>query len=216
MRTPSGVLDVRNSTQASGSSVNLVLSDMSSIQAPEVVVQDEDDNENEIIFDELQAPEEHNFLVDSSEDTDNDATLEEVTLEEATEIDDDDDDDINFLPCQKAPDDSKKDDRYSSGSKSGINRHICREVNDVSFACDVCGQVCKNPGSLKRHKNSKHGQNRSLSATASNSTSSTANNSSGNGDTTCQICDKVLSTKANVRRHLSLVHAVVSSLPAQD
>ena len=179
--TPSGVLDVRNSTQASGSSVNLILSDMSSIQAPEIVLQDEDDNENEIIFEELQAPEERNFLVVSSEDTDNDATLEKVTLEEATEIDDDDDDDINFLPCQKAPDDSKKDDRYitvlergdetffvcqfrySSGSKSGINRHICREVNDVSFACDVCGQVCKNPGSLKRHKNSKHGQNRSLS-----------------------------------------------------
>ena len=44
------MLDVRNSTQASGSSVNLVLSDMSSIQAPEVVVQDEDDNENEIIL----------------------------------------------------------------------------------------------------------------------------------------------------------------------
>ena len=84
--TPSGVLDVRNSTQASGSSVNLVLSDMSSIQAPEVVVLDEDDNENEIIFEELQAPEERNFLVDSSEDTDNDATLEEVTLEEAPSL----------------------------------------------------------------------------------------------------------------------------------
>ena len=84
--TPSGVLDVRNSTQASGSSVNLVLSDMSSIQAPEIVLQDEDDNENEIIFEELQAPEERNFLVVSSEDTDNDATLEEVTLEEAPSL----------------------------------------------------------------------------------------------------------------------------------
>ena len=43
--TPSGVLDVRNSTQASGSSLNLVLSDVSSIQAPEVEQHGPDDND---------------------------------------------------------------------------------------------------------------------------------------------------------------------------
>ena len=48
--TPSGVLDVRNSTQASGSSLNLVLSDVSSIQAPEVEQHAANDDDNEIIF----------------------------------------------------------------------------------------------------------------------------------------------------------------------
>ena len=47
---------------------------------------------------------------------------------------------------------------YSSGSSSGVSRHKCKKVGNVSFACDECGQVCMNPGSLKRHQNAKHGQ----------------------------------------------------------
>ena len=53
--TPSGVEDVRNSTQATGSSLNLVLTDVSSINAPSIAAASED----EIIFDELQDPEDY-------------------------------------------------------------------------------------------------------------------------------------------------------------
>ena len=254
--TPSGVLDVRNSTQASGSSLNLVLSDVSSIQAPEVEQHGPDDND--IIFDELQPPEDDDFLVESSEDLDDDATLEEATeirSEEEHNDSNDDNEGISFLTHPKLTEDSKRDDTrditvlekgdktffvcqcgYSSGSKSGAQRHKCREVSDVSYACNVCGQVCKNPGSLKRHTNSKHGKE-SLSgqfylltlidlfhvhllyfvyhlngtfilATTSNSTSSTIASSTEN-ETTCQLCDKVLSTKYNLARHLTRVHAQV-------
>ena len=45
--TPSGVEDIRNSTQRTGSSLHLVLSDVSSIRVRE------DDNNEEIVFDEL-------------------------------------------------------------------------------------------------------------------------------------------------------------------
>ena len=117
------------------------------------------------------------------EDTNND----DKTVEDPTELSsdedvngtgvaEDDNEGISFLPHPKAKDDSKRDitvlergDQtffvckcgFSSGSNSGASRHKCREANDVSFPCDVCGQVCKNPGSLKRHKTSKHGQNSS-------------------------------------------------------
>ena len=45
---------------------------------------------------------------------------------------------------------------YSSTSQSGNSRHKCKTSIDVSFPCKECGLVCKNPGSLKRHLNSKH------------------------------------------------------------
>ena len=173
--TPSGVLDVRNSTQASGSSLNLVLSDVSSIQAPEIEQHGPDDD---IIFDELQPPEDDDFLVETSEDLEDAVTLEEATgIQSEEEHDDSNDEGISFLPHSKLAEHSKRDvtrditvlekgDKtffvcqcgYSSGSNSGAQRHKCREVSDVSYPCNVCGQICKNPGSLKRHTNSKHGQ----------------------------------------------------------
>ena len=100
----------------------------------------------------------------------------EISSEEdvnGTDLDEDDNEGISFLPHPKVTDESKRDitvlergDQtffvcncgYSSGSKSGASRHKCREASDVSFTCDVCGKACKNPGSLKRHKDSKHGQ----------------------------------------------------------
>ena len=174
--TPSGVLDVRNSTQASGSSLNLVLSDVSSIQAPEIEQHGADDDD--IIFDELQPPEDDDFLVETSEDLEDAVTLEEATgIQSEEEHDDSNDEGISFLPHSKLAEHSKRDvtrditvlekgDKtffvcqcgYSSGSNSGAQRHKCREVSDVSYPCNVCGQICKNPGSLKRHTNSKHGQ----------------------------------------------------------
>ena len=41
-------------------------------------------------------------------------------------------------------------------SRSGNSRHKCKTSVDVSFPCKECGLVYKNPGSLKRHLNSKH------------------------------------------------------------
>ena len=158
---------------------------MSCIQAPEENILDPVED-NDILFDVLQIPEEENVLVDSIEGVDDGGSLEEIT-----ELNDDEElnsteneldeentlDNISFqtLPAVRAklkkPDDRnitvlERGDKsffvcacgYSSGTKSGSARHKCRTAPNVSFACDECGQVCKNPGSLKRHQNSKHGQ----------------------------------------------------------
>ena len=82
--TPSGVEDIRNSTQRTGSSLNLMLSDVSSIRPPPM-----DENEG-IVFDELPSAAEDNFLHESEEEVEDVESGEEVEDDESGEEVEDD------------------------------------------------------------------------------------------------------------------------------
>ena len=190
--TPSGVEDIRNSTQRTGMSLNLVLSDVSSIVGP---TQDTDDN---IVFDELRRPEEDNFLEEGTnqesqvtflhEDVDNE------TNDEDGENENDDAEDMHFT-CMSTTGRNHTNERnpksttmkskqprnitmverhdktmfvcpcgFSSTNKSGSSRHKCRSAQDrVLFACKDCDKICMNPGSLKRHVMTIHKNRHSMS-----------------------------------------------------
>ena len=247
--TPSGVLDIRNSTQRSGSSSNLVLSDISRIG---------DRHENDdIAFDVIERPEETNFIDEftlaRSSTTDNE-TRTNNSIERNDDDDDDDDDDgeqnanenqdnveDDFIFHQK-PNLSrslKSTSRnvtvissnektffvcncgFSSTSQSGSSRHKCRHSNDVQLSCDVCGQKCKNAGSLKRHKNAKHGASSTLESCGQSSmndvpvpsqTDSLQDSSKvsalidESGRIPCSVCGKTLKTKKTLSKHM-MTHA---------
>ena len=218
--TPSGVLDVRNSTQRTGSSFNLVLTDVSSIQSIE--------EEDGIAFDNLSKPLEENFLlVESVENIDEHDVDESDDLEENSDAQDDDDmsltcnDEIDFSSTnKKKPNLSKtmkstsrnitvieRHDRtffvcrcgFSSTNQSGSSRHKCRKAADVPFTCKDCGQICRNPGSLKRHITSKHNKpSESLKALENFS---------------CGVCDDVFNSKEDLECHKLTKHKHSTSLP---
>ena len=215
--TPSGVLDFRNSTQRSGSSFNLVLTDVSRIQPIE---------EEVINFEELPKPAEENFLEDFVDDEEDiDETQNDVYEERELQEDDEDDDmsltcndDIDFnLTNKKKPNLSKsmksrnitvieRHDKtffvchcgFSSTSQSGSSRHKCRKTTDVAFACKDCGQVCRNPGSLKRHCSAKHKQSESLKAAEV---------------FMCGVCADVFHSKTDLEGHKLTTHKHSVSLP---
>ena len=96
--TPSGVELIRNSTQMTGSLLNLHLSDVSNIMP---VSQAEEEGEN-IVFEELQKPEEIDFLDDENESVDifedeSESHEEEIfpTMQPNVE-EDEEDDGMNF------------------------------------------------------------------------------------------------------------------------
>ena len=131
--TPSGVEDVRNSTQAGGSSLNLVLTDVSTINGPPDAVEEE-----EILFDELQEPEDYVLRDDDDEsDEDNDDDDEEdgdddgETLGDITE-----DTEIDFSVVSKS---------VSMKAKSSTSRNITvhENVNGTFFVCP-CGHSSTN------------------------------------------------------------------------
>ena len=169
--TPSGVVeDIRNSTQTTGSSYNLVLSDMSSIQSPL-------DEDEEILFEELERPENENILDDEGSTTptnvtgyneDDEEQLEEnaVSVNEDTNASTiDENDDMVFTCVQNRSKlsttmKSKKSRNitvveqhnktffvcpcgFSSTNKSGSSRHKCRALTDIMFVCKDCDKICK-------------------------------------------------------------------------
>ena len=189
--TPSGVVeDIRNSTQTTGSSYNLVFSDMSSIQSPL-------DEDEEILFEELERPENENILDDEGSttptnvtryDEDDEEQLEEnaVSVNEDTNASTiDENDDMVFTCVQNRSKLSttmklKKSRNitvveqhnktffvcpcgFSSTNKSGSSRHKCRALTDIMFVCKDCDKICKNPGSLKRHILAIHRNRQSVS-----------------------------------------------------
>ena len=98
--TPSGVEDVRNFTQATGSSLNLVLPDVSSINAPPSHVPA---GEDDIIFDELQDPENY-VLQDDEEDGDYEDLAYDDEDEETIDAHDEEEEEVegyNGFHCSK-------------------------------------------------------------------------------------------------------------------
>ena len=185
--TPSGVLEVMNSTQRTGSSFNMLLSDVSSIQRREVL---EDDA---IDFEELSRPVEENFLEETGGHNDEDAyDVSQEDSVDANNVSEDSEKDDMSLTCQeddeefeftnkKKPNLSKTmksrnitvldtQDKtffvcncgFSSTSQSGSSRHRCRKAAAVEYKCTECGQIRRNPGSLKRHTTAKHKPSESL------------------------------------------------------
>ena len=187
-----GSQDIRNSTQNTGSSLNLMLSDVSNIEH-----QGGDDNEG-IVFDELRSVSAENFVEESRDEdledeldgVDGSVAEQEYTGQEYNEntilCSDDDMDEINFTAVAEKPNlrkpmkaktNSSKNitviERaeksffvcqcgFSATSLSGSSRHKCKKSVDVSFPCKECGMVCRNPGSLKRHISSKHASSASV------------------------------------------------------
>ena len=241
--TPSGVEDIRNSTQRSGSSYNLVLSDVSSIQAHE-----EDEGQG-ILFEEIERPTE-NVLEETNETSDNHDDNDDVNAaKEDTEIDDAsidesvDRDDIDFVDPRKKSLLSKtlkakKPSRditvvevqektffvcpcgFSSTNKSGSSRHKCRSVADVAFACKDCDKICRNPGSLKRHIQSMHRNRQSVSLPvfsanqSFNPISSRSQITEKEAEHKCVLCSKILKTQKNLQNHIDKVHGKTAGTSA--
>ena len=106
---------------------------------------------------------------------------------------------------------------FSSLQKSASTRHKCRNGDLVIFHCLDCNKPCNNPGSLKRHMNSKH-KNQSaaqLSQAAMSSNTSSwpepelaqlSSVSLPASRKTCGMCSKTLMNEKNLRKHLERVH----------
>ena len=114
---------------------------------------------------------------------------------------------------------------YSSGNKSATSRHKCRSGESVLFHCHQCTKVCKNPGSLKRHINVKHKDDRSHVVDATSSSTlltdvsnekTQENNSEVVADTSnkCELCGKTLASEINLKKHKEKVHKIILSQKA--
>ena len=105
---------------------------------------------------------------------------------------------------------------YSSLHKSACTRHKCRDGDSVLFNCLECTKVCKNPGSLKRHVDSKH--KKVESSVMEESTFVTDNEKTHQENVTnvdpehihednlCTICGKKLKNKINLMKHMERLH----------
>jgi hypothetical protein len=229
--TPSGVEDIRNSTQQSGSSYSLVLSDVSSIQTPEEV------DGLDIVFDELLRPSLENVLEDTRENDEIDDE-EEVTINTTVAEEESCGDYINFSTnkprlskTMKAGNPTRNitivesQDKtffvcpcgFSSTNKSGSSRHKCRKEADVAFKCKDCDKVCKNPGSLKRHTQYVHRrQSVSLPAGAGHSEICPVINQSRVSLHECALCGKILATKKNLQSHIDKIHGQTFSASSTE
>ena len=94
---------------------------------------------------------------------------------------------------------------FSSLQKSAATRHKCRSGESLSFHCLDCNKPCSNPGSLKRHMNSKHKNGTVVQPSQEIADSSRAHLN----DTrkTCDICHKTLLNESNLKKHMERVHA---------
>ena len=96
---------------------------------------------------------------------------------------------------------------FSSTNKSGSTRHKCRNPQDtVLFACKDCGKMCKNPGLLKRHLLSMHKNRQSMSLPLHAAPGLNSLSSSKDAEHKCQFCAKVLANKRNLSNHIAKVH----------
>ena len=89
---------------------------------------------------------------------------------------------------------------HSSTNKSGSTRHKCKKPMEVSFPCGQCDLICRNPGSLKRHMNLKHGEGQRRMST------SLPVNLGDIPGFPCDVCGKILKTEKTLAVHLNKVH----------
>ena len=153
--TPSGCEDPKNSTQRSGgSSYNLLLPDVSSIQSPQA----NDDEAEEINFDVLERPSSLDIMQESSDgaefgaDETHDGTehgtdeSSENTLTEETE----DDDGMIFLDAH-SPRTHRRAHLSKTLKASNRNITVVESGNDTFFVCP-CGFSSTNRSGSSRHK----------------------------------------------------------------
>ena len=201
--TPSGVEEIRNSTQrpGQGESLNLVLSDVSSILPTNGNgVELEEDN---IIFDELQRPTEDDFLHDetiigdSEDEVENETDVHESTEDESEQDEDEDDDDMVFT-CVENTGPSRSKSRRSTTMKARQPRNITVvEKNNKAFFVCPCGFSSTNKSGSSRHK------------------------CRSNQDAVifpCKHCGKVCQNAGSLKRHVVAMHSSRQSvsLPAGD
>ena len=189
--TPSGVEEVRNSTQRSGTSLNLVLSDVSSIMPPSA----NEDEEDNIVFEELQRPSEEDFVVEDdeceSEDDGNGSVVEED--EEHTEDDNDDEtvldgtesEDMVFT-CMEEGVKRQEKARKSVAMKAKKSRNITTiEKNDRTFFVCPCGFSSTNKSGSTRHK---------------------CRNAHQSVLFPCKECGKICQNPGGLKRHIQTTH----------
>ena len=190
--TPSGVEEIRNSTQRSGpgESLNLVLSDVSSILPTNGNgIELEDDN---IIFDELQKPTEDDFLHDETFSDDAEDQVEnetesenETEVQESIEDESDEDDDMVFT-CVENTEPSRTRSRRSTTMKARQPRNITVvEKNNQTFFVCHCGFSSTNKSGSSRHKC------RSTEAAVI---------------FPCKDCGKICQNAGSLRRHVQAKH----------
>ena len=81
---------------------------------------------------------------------------------------------------------------FNSTNKSGASRHKCRNKPELECACNDCDKVCRNPGSLQRHKNSMHIR-KDIDET---------NTSAPSSGFPCHICKQVLKSERTLKNHM--------------
>ena len=192
--TPSGVEEIRNSTQRTGLSLNLVLSDVSSIMPPNDNAADVD--EDNIVFEELQRPDDNDFLVDEEESD------FEVDDENGTDIDEDED------PCEDDTDEESRVDNVEgddmdftclelTGSELGKARRsmtmkakkarditVVEKNNKTLFVCH-CGFSSTNKSGSTRHK---------------------CRNAHHSVLFPCSECGKICQNPGGLKRHIQTTH----------
>ena len=212
--TPSGVEEVRNSTGIPGSQP---------LELHESVIPTED----EIAFETL-APPRDSFLSESHE-------KDSFVVEDGNvQVVDDTRNSNNEAAAARKISEIKKQNKtylicncgFSSTSKSAVSRHKCRMGPDesVSFSCTVCDKTCKNPGSLKRHMNSKH-KDSTVTTTLEASDVVESNTDSqivgtlsasealdSRTEFRCNLCGKKLKNEKNLGKHVEKVHGGVGSV----
>ena len=105
---------------------------------------------------------------------------------------------------------------HSSTNKSGSTRHKCKKPLAASFPCGQCDLICRNPGSLKRHVNLKHGEGQRRMSTSLPVSLGIQNDSVGPSRSQesssdipgfpCDVCGKMLKSGKTLAVHLNKVH----------
>ena len=206
--TPSGVEDVRNSTQRSAaSSYNLVLEDVSIIPTPE---------EDLIAFEEIERPQEVIFMEEEREDMmelTNVDNIDESSVKNNTENETESQEAIEFSELQQnktrnvsVVESGNKstficDCGFVSSSKSGSSRHKCRDVSAIGFPCNNCGKICKNAGGLKKHQAACE-----KNTTKSNDIECSDLSSNKSLIFKCHICEKQYKSAKTLNTHQTKFH----------
>ena len=189
----------------------------------------------EIVFEELQRPEEDQFVVEDStlaSRVSEKSELDEDEVEsDASETEFEEEDDMDFTCLSKkgavaTTTSNVRQERnitqvernektffvcpcgFSSTNKSGSSRHKCRDpMTSIEYECSQCEKKCKNPGSLSRHIKSVH-KRQSVSLPTGNISVTEVNKR------ICNFCGKVLASARNVKNRIARFH--VHDVDASD
>ena len=192
--TPSGVEEIRNSTQrpGQGESLNLVLSDVSSILPANG--NGEELEEDDIIFEELQRPIEDDFLHDETingdteDEVENETDVFESTRDESEEDEDEDEDNMVFT-CVETTGTSRSKSRRgrrttTMKARQPRNITVVEKNNQTFFVCP-CGFSSTNKSGSSRHK-CRSNQNKAIFP--------------------CKDCGKICQNAGSLKRHVLAMH----------